>query len=272
MTSHPLSSRNASVINTFISSSVRKDMLRSALLVTIGTAVTAFISVFCVVCFPLLPRKEYSIFSIAQLWGRIMLFLTSVKVEVQGRENVSYGRPQIFMSNHQSGFDIFVLLAYTPRYFAWIAKKELFRIPFFGLALRRLGAIEIDRQNVVRAMHSIDEAARIIREGKSVMTFPEGTRSRDGRIQPFKKGVFHLALKSGVPIVPVTLIGSREIMPKKSLRVTPGQVTLIIHPPVLVTDYSAETVDELIERVRKPIVDAYYAHRPNLRQEREAAP
>ncbi|HOD35009.1 MAG TPA: lysophospholipid acyltransferase family protein [Syntrophales bacterium] len=247
-------------------------MLRSALLVTIGTAVTAFFSVFCVVVYPLLPRREKSIFSIAQLWAMIMLFLTSVKVEVRGRENVSYGRSQIFMSNHQSGFDIFVLLAYTPRYFAWIAKKELFRIPFFGLALRRLGAIEIDRKNVVRAMHSIEDAARIIREGKSVMTFPEGTRSKDGHIQPFKKGVFHLALKSGVPIVPVTLIGTREIMPKTSLRVTPGQVTLIIHPPVWVTDYSEATVEELIAEVRKPIVDAYYAHRPDLRQDRGAAP
>jgi len=247
-------------------------MLRSALLVTIGVAVTAFISVFCVVCFPFLPRKEYSIFSIARLWGRIMLFLTSVKVEVHGQENVTYGRSQIFMSNHQSGFDIFVLLAYTPRYFAWIAKKELFRVPFFGPALRRLGAIEIDRKNVVRAMHSIDDAARIIREGKSVMTFPEGTRSKDGHIQPFKKGVFHLALKSGVPIVPITIIGTREIMPKKSLRVTPGKVTLIIHEPVFLGEYSETIVDQLIERVRKPIVNAYYAHRPDLRQDREGAP
>jgi len=247
-------------------------MLRSALLVTIGAAVTGFISVFIVVFYPLLPRREYSVFSIARLWGRIMLFLTSVEVDVQGRENVIYGKSQIFMSNHQSGFDIFVLLAYIPRYFAWIAKKELFRIPFFGRALRRLGAIEIDRQNVVRAMHSIDDAARTIREGKSVMTFPEGTRSRDGHIQPFKKGVFHLALKSGVPIVPITLIGTREIMPKKSLRVTPGKVTLIIHEPVFLGDYSEATVDQLIERVRKPIVSAYYAHRQDLRQEREGAP
>jgi 1-acyl-sn-glycerol-3-phosphate acyltransferase len=247
-------------------------MLRSALLITIGTVVTGFIAVFIVVFYPLLPRREYSVFSIAQLWGRIMLFLTSVKVEVQGRENLSYGRSQIFMSNHQSGFDIFVLLAYTPHYFAWIAKKELLRIPFFGLALRRLGAIEIDRQNVVRAMRSIDDAARIIREGKSVMTFPEGTRSRDGHIQPFKKGVFHLALKSGVPIVPITLIGTREIMPKKSLRVTPGHVTLIIHPPVRVTDYSEATVEELIARVKKHVVEAYYARRPDLRQDREGAP
>jgi len=247
-------------------------MLKSELLVTIGAAVTGFISVFIVVFYPLLPRREYSVFSIARLWGRIMLFLTSVEVDVQGRENVIYGKSQIFMSNHQSGFDIFVLLAYIPRYFAWIAKKELFRMPFFGLALRRLGAIEIDRQNVVRAMHSIDDAARTIREGKSVMTFPEGTRSRDGHIQPFKKGVFHLALKSGVPIVPITLIGTREIMPKKSLRVTPGKVTLIIHEPVFLGDYSEATVDQLIERVRKPIVSAYYAHRQDLRQEREGAP
>jgi len=104
------------------------------------------------------------------------------------------------------------------------------------------------------------------------MTFPEGTRSKDGHIQPFKKGVFHLALKSGVPIVPITIIGTREIMPKKSLRVTPGKVTLIIHEPVFLGEYSEATVDQLIERVRKPIVNAYYAHRPDLRQDREGAP
>jgi 1-acyl-sn-glycerol-3-phosphate acyltransferase len=96
------------------------------------------------------------------------------------------------------------------------------------------------------------------------MTFPEGTRSKDGHIQPFKKGVFHLAMKSGVPIVPITIIGSHEIMPKKSLRVTPGKVTLIIHPPIFTRDYSQETIDELIEQVRKPIVADYYAYRQDL--------
>ncbi len=247
-------------------------MLRSALLVTIGAALTAFFSVFVIVFFPLLPRRESSVFAIARLWGRIMLFISSVHVEVQGQENVIYGRPQIFMANHQSGFDIFLLLAFVPHYFCWIAKKELFRVPFFGPALRRTGSIEIDRKNVDRAKRSIEDAAIKIREGKSVMTFPEGTRSRDGHIQPFKKGVFHLALKSGVPILPITIIGSREIMPKKSLRITPGKVILIIHPPVFTRDYSEATIDALIQGVRKTIADAYYAHRPDLLKDGEVAP
>ena len=245
-------------------------MLRSALLVTLGVAVTGFISVFAVLFFPFFARKEFSVFALAHLWARIMLMLTSVKVEVQGRENVIPGRPQIFMANHQSGFDIFIMLAYVPNYFCWIAKKELFRVPFFGLALRRTGSIAIDRKNYAKAVQSIDEAARKIRDGRSVMTFPEGTRSRDGRIQTFKKGVFHLALKSGVPIVPITIIGSREIMPKKSLRVTPGNVSVIIHKPVEVGPYRAESVDELVERVRGVIAGTYYAHRPDLRPEGES--
>ncbi|HQM91655.1 MAG TPA: lysophospholipid acyltransferase family protein [Syntrophales bacterium] len=246
-------------------------MFRSAILVILGTSITAFISFFVVVSYRLFPRGEYTTHRVSVLWAQIMLRLSSVKVTVEGRENILKGRPQVFMANHQSGFDILIVLANIETYFAWIAKKELFAIPVFGRALARTGSIPIDRKNFIRAMRSIDDAARRIREGKSVMTFPEGTRSMDDQVHPFKKGVFHLALKAGVPIVPVTIVGSGGIMPKKSLRVHPGHVTLVIDRPIDVTAYTEETLDDLLNRVHDVIASHYYLRRPESTPGKEKA-
>ena len=161
------------------------------------------------------------------------------------------------MANHQSDFDILIALGHIPGQFRWIAKKELFHIPVFGTAMKTAGYIEIDRQNHEKAMQSLDEAALRIREGKSVMSFPEGTRSRNGEIKDFKQGIFHLAIKSGVPIIPVTIIGSGQIMPKRSLKITPGKVKLVIDKPVDVTSYTIENRHELINKVRKVIIKNY---------------
>ncbi len=233
-------------------------MIHSALLVTVGVFVTAFIAGFIVIMSPFFSKGENTIFKLANFWARILLFISNIKVEVIGRENVLVDRPQIFMVNHQSNFDIFIVQAYIPSQFRWIAKKELFTIPIFGPAMRRLGTVEIDRQNRVSAIKSLDEAAQKIREGKSVITFPEGTRSRDGRIRPFKKGIFYLAIKSGVPIIPVSIIGSRKIMPRRSLKIHPGKITMIIDKPIEAKDYSIETRDELITKVRDIIVENFY--------------
>jgi 1-acyl-sn-glycerol-3-phosphate acyltransferase len=246
-------------------------MFRSAILVIAGVAVTAFISFFIVVSYPVFPRGERTVHRIAILWARILLWLSSVKTEVVGRENILRGRSQIFMANHQSGFDILIVLAHIDTYFAWIAKKELFSIPVFGDAMRKGGYIPIDRKNFVRAMRSISDAAQIIRDGKSVMTFPEGTRSMDNQIHPFKKGVFHLALKAGVPIVPVTIIGSGDIMPKKSFRVHPGKIIMVIDKPIDVTGYSEETIDELLNRVYEVVAAHYYLRRPDLAMKQQEA-
>ncbi len=228
-------------------------MIRSALLVVVAVAVTAFMSV-CAFLFPIISPGENQVHKIANLWARMLLWLTSTRVDVIGRENVSMNRPQIFMANHQSDFDILIVLAHIPGQFRWIAKKELFKIPIFGKAMRNAGYIEIDRQNHEKALKSLDEAAQKIREGKSVVTFPEGTRSRDGKTRPFKQGMFHLAIRSGVPIVPISIIGASEIMPKRSLNVRPGRITMVIDRPVDVSGYTLETRGELIERIRDIIV------------------
>lgn len=231
-------------------------MIRSALLVTLGIAITSFVSFWCVI-FSILPDSENRIHKIANLWAKILLLISNTRVEVIGKENILRGKPQIFMANHQSDFDILIVLGHIPGQFRWIAKKELFNIPVFGAAMRNAGYIEIDRHNHEKAMRSLDEAALRIKEGKSVMTFPEGTRSRNGEIKSFKQGTFHLALKSGVPIIPVSIVGSGQIMPKRSLKVTPGKVRLIIDKPIEVTNFSIENRHELIEKVRNVIIKNY---------------
>ena len=123
--------------------------------------------------------------------------------------------------------------------------------------MRSAGYIEIDRQNREKALQSLDEAALRIREGKSVMTFPEGTRSRSGEIKPFKQGTFHLAIKSGVSIVPVSIIGSGQIMPQRSLKISSGKVKLVIDKPIDVKNYTLENRQELIKTVRNVIIKNY---------------
>ena len=231
-------------------------MIRSALLVTLGVAITGFISFWCVI-FSVIPNSENRIHKIANLWAKILLLISNTKVEIIGRENILKGKPQIFMANHQSDFDILIVLGHIPGQFRWIAKKELFHIPIFGAAMKTAGYIEIDRHNHEKALQSLDEAALRIREGKSVMSFPEGTRSRNGEIRTFKQGIFHLAIKAGVPIVPVSIVGSGQIMPKRSLKVTPGRVKLIIDKPIDVKSYTIENRHELIDKVRKVIIKNY---------------
>ena len=141
------------------------------------------------------------------------------------------------------------------------SQARAFRVPIFGGAISRYGIIAIDRKNRERAMESIERAARIIREGKSVMTYPEGTRSPLGQIRPFKKGVFHLAIKSGVPIVPISIIGSGEVMAKKSLRINNGEIMVVIAKPVETSSFTAENVDGLIDIVHESIVRNYEKYR-----------
>ncbi|HYA13883.1 MAG TPA: lysophospholipid acyltransferase family protein [Syntrophales bacterium] len=230
-------------------------MIRAALFIIIGVAITAFMSA-CAVVFAFITPDENIIHKVAHIWAKMLLVLTSIKVEIIGAENILKGS-QIFMANHQSDFDIFIVLAHLPGQFRWIVKKELFNIPLFGKAMRNAGYIEIDRQNREKAMQSLDQAARKIREGKSVMSFPEGTRSRDGKIKPFKQGMFYLAIKSGVPIVPISIIGAGEIMPKRSLLIKPGKIIMVIDRPIDVSGYSIENRQDLIERVQNIITRNY---------------
>jgi 1-acyl-sn-glycerol-3-phosphate acyltransferase len=232
-------------------------MLRSAVLVLLAVIWTGLVSAFVILGFPFFSQGEDTVHHIAQTWAKGILCFSGIRVAVAGAEHIIPNRPQIFMANHQSFFDIFIVLAFIPAQFRFIAKKELFKVPIFGGALRKHGSIEINRQHHESAVKSIDEAAQKIKQGTSVMTFPEGTRSIDGEIKAFKKGVFHLALAAGVPIVPVSIIGSREILQKYSLKINPGNIVMVIGQPVETGGYSEESRDDLIARVRRVVVENF---------------
>jgi len=190
---------------------------------------------------------------VARMWAQSIMFASRIKVTVNGLANIDPTQSYVYMSNHQSNFDIPVLLAYLPVQFRWLAKAELFKIPIFGRAMRGAGYIKIDRYNQESAFESINEAARKMKNGVSAMIFPEGTRSRDGNIRSFKKGGFVMALNAGVPIVPIVLKGTWTIMDKSSLRINTGEVSLNILAPIATTGYTRETKDDLIKSVRAAI-------------------
>jgi len=189
----------------------------------------------------------------ARLWGRVALLANRVKVQVEGLENIRGKGPFIFMSNHQGSYDIFVLLGHLPFQFKWLVKKELFSIPFFGWAMSAAGYISLNRQGTRETVEAMNEAAQKIREGMSVVIFPEGSRSPDGSIQPFKKGGFSLAMKAKVPIVPISLAGSREIMPKDRLTTSSGEIRIRIGDPIETEPYSLKDRTALMEKVSETI-------------------
>jgi len=194
---------------------------------------------------------------IARTWARSILFASRINVTVNGLANIDPDQSYVYMSNHQSNFDIPVLLAHLPVQFRWLAKAELFKIPIFGRAMRGAGYVKIDRFNQESAFESIKEAGSRMKNGVSVMIFPEGTRSRDGKIRPFKKGGFIMAVDSGVPIVPVILQGTRSIMEKSSLKINTGEVNLNIAAPIATTGFSRDNKDDLIDSVRTVICNGF---------------
>jgi len=190
----------------------------------------------------------------ARVWARISLAMAGARVEMHGLENIPPG-PVIFMSNHQSNFDILTMLAHMPVQLYWIAKKELFDIPVFGASIRRGGYIPLDRSDGRKALKSMDNAAAIIRAGKSVVMFPEGTRTKDLKLLPFKRGGFMLAVKAAVPVVPVTINGTGRINPANRKRLYSGTISVFIHPPVQLPDNLSRSEAEvvLMERVHSAI-------------------
>lgn len=202
-------------------------------------------------------RKNDPVHKVAIAWAKLILFASRVRVTVNGLSNVDPSKSYIYMCNHQSNFDIPVLLGCLPVQFRWLAKAELFKIPIFGRGMRSAGYISIDRFNRKSAFESLSKAAERIKGGVSVMIFPEGTRSIDGKIRPFKKGGFVLAVDAGVPIVPVVLHGTRAIMPKGRLRINAGHVVMEVLAPVDTSGYTRATKDQLIERVRNIICDTF---------------
>ena len=231
-------------------------MIRTTYIIVWVVLTTIFWGIIAIII-SFFTRTGNPIHNIARIWAKGILFASQIRVNVKGLKNIVPSQSYVYMSNHQSNFDIPVLLAHLPVQFRWLAKAELFKIPLFGRAMRGAGYVEIDRFNQESAFRSIAEAAGKIKNGLSVLIFPEGTRSRDGRIRPFKKGGFILAVDAGVPIVPIILQGTWDIMEKSSLRIKTGEVVLNIEKPIATIRYSRENKNDLIETVRQVICESF---------------
>ena len=194
---------------------------------------------------------------VARLWGRILVRAARVRVRVLGLENIVPGETYVFAANHMSALDILVLLGFLPVQFRWIAKEELFRIPFFGRSMRAIGYIPVNRDNPRDGLRSLKEAARRIRAGASVIIFPEGTRSEDGRIGEFKRGGFTLAVLAGRPIVPISISGTARALPKNTLHIRQGKVRLVIGPPIPTAGLNRAGQDRVLAQSREFILHHY---------------
>jgi len=186
-------------------------------------------------------------------WGRLLCRIADIRVRVEGRDNIDPSRTYIFVGNHTSQTDIWTFQGYIPHDFRWIAKKELFRIPLFGPAMRAVGFISIDRSHGRQAVKSLNDAAERIAEGASVLIFPEGTRSPDGHLRPFKTGAIMLAIKAGVPVVPVGFNGTHQALPKGKLLARGGDVVLRIGTPLATSDFKAKDKKELALLLRQRV-------------------
>jgi 1-acyl-sn-glycerol-3-phosphate acyltransferase len=186
-------------------------------------------------------------------WARFNSYITPMRVTVVGRENITKNQSYIVASNHQSSYDIFVLFGWLGIDLKWVIKKELRRYPVFGYAVEKGGNIVIDRSNKKEAYESLQKAKHKTTNGTSIIMLPEGTRSRTGQLGEFKKGTFWLAQQLNLPILPITIQNTRNILPPKTLDLFPGRATMKIHQPVDLNHYDGDSLDKLIADVRNII-------------------
>lgn len=187
-------------------------------------------------------------------WSLSALNSVGVNLMVKGVEHISGDSPQIFMANHQSNFDIFIMTAALPVKFFWVYKHTLNSVPIMGSYLKRRGHISINRKDRPRAIESLQRAGELIRQGKNITVFPEGTRSGQRELLPFKKGVFHLAFEANVPVVPITINNSHELMRPGSLKLYRTDVEVTVHPPISLEGLHREhDFEKLREMVRETI-------------------
>lgn len=198
---------------------------------------------------------------VARRWARGILLICGVRVRVRGFEHVDAGRHYVYVSNHQSYIDIPIVFGYLTVDFRIMAKATLFPIPFFGWHLKRTGHLPIGRTNVYADARRLLQAVNYIREGLSVVVFPEGGRSVSGALEEFRTGVFLAAVKVGAPIVPITIRGSRRVLSPRSWHIRPGRVELILDPPIATEGMGKERLEELVAQVRK-IMERNYQGAP----------
>ncbi len=236
-----------------------RTILISIPLVSIYTIVCGAISILLGMFF----RSGNPSHWLARTWSWLILTTCGVRVSLSGLENLETERHYIFAANHQSIYDIPILFALLPFSFRILYKESLNRVPFMGWHLYFCGHISVDRSNPVRARQSLERAAKKIKQGTSVVIFPEGTRSKNGSIGRFKQGSFLLAIKSGVPVVPITISESWRIMKRGEVTVHPGTVKVHVERPIPVEELEDGAAIDLAKQVREVVVSNYETPNPH---------
>jgi 1-acyl-sn-glycerol-3-phosphate acyltransferase len=227
--------------------------LRSCLFHTVLFISTILLGVSAIVVAYISRRTNWA-HLVARLWGNTNLWAAGVNVTVTGLERIERDRTYVYAANHQSWFDIFAILGKLPVQFRWLAKEELFKVFVLGPAMSAAGYIPINRGDRRSAFESMNQAAMKVQQGTSIVIFPEGTRSPDGLLQPFKKGGFVLAIKSRQPIVPVSISGSYPIFPKGGgWKIKPGTIRISIGDPIETAGCTIKDRDDLAAEVREAI-------------------
>ena len=188
----------------------------------------------------------------AKIWARLWCYLSFVRVKVSGREHIEKNKSYVFVANHQSAYDVFAIYGWLNVPFKWVMKQELAKIPFVGKACKSAGHIFISRGQSKASLSGIQLAEKKLVNGLSVVIFPEGSRTHNGEVGNFKRGAFQIAADLRLPIIPITIKGAYEVMPRNSYYISPKKIQLIIHPAVDVSEY-ADDQNALIQAVRKTI-------------------
>jgi 1-acyl-sn-glycerol-3-phosphate acyltransferase len=198
-------------------------------------------------------KKGNIVHYIGKFWSLLNVFLSGTRLTIKGKEKIDTNLTHIVMSNHQSLFDVWALIGKIPLQIRWIVKSEIRKIPIFGYTLERMGHVYVDRKNRTAAYISLEAASKNIKKGTSVIIFPEGTRSKDGHLLKFRMGGIIMALKSGVPILPVTVNGSRFVLPKNTLALMPGKIEVVVGDVIDPSIYDENHKNELMEKIRSAI-------------------
>lgn len=212
----------------------------------VWAVITIVAALITIVITPISPNSNFSYFP-ARFWARSICYMCFVRVKIVGMDKLDRSQSYVFMMNHQSWFDIFTVYGWLPFFFKWIMKANLRKIPFVGAACEAAGHIFLERRTPIAAKRGLEKAKSVLKDGISVVIFPEGTRTYTGEMGKFKKGGFKIAMDLGLSIVPVTLRGCFERMPRNTLAISSGPIEVYVHNPIDVTSYSSEEIDKLME-------------------------
>lgn len=207
----------------------------------------------------LISGHKYGGYIIPRLWSRAVCALAFVRVKVNGTQLLDKQQAYVFVANHQSAFDIWAIYGYLGHNFKWLMKKSLEKVPMVGFTCKTVGHVFVDDSTVAGIKSTIEDAKKMLRQGMSLVIFPEGTRSHDGKMSPFKRGAFMLASEFGVPVVPITIDGAFERMSRDSYNITPGTITITIHQPIEPTENGFNT-KRLMTECRTAINSALPSH------------